>query len=76
MPAIDSLKAKNELLANDKRYAFFSLRKAAEELGVDLAELPNVIKVVLENLLRKEDGKNVTLASIKSLLKYCDNTGK
>jgi len=76
MPAVDSLKAKSELLANDKKYAFFSLRKAAKELGVDLAELPNVIKVVLENLLRKEDGENVTLASIKSLLKYCDNTGK
>lgn len=75
MSAVDSLKAKSELLANDKKYAFFSLRKASEELRVDLAELPNVIKVVLENLLRKEDGKNVTLASIKSLLKYCDNTG-
>ncbi len=76
MSAVDSLKAKSELLVNDKKYAFFSMRKAAKELGVDLAELPNVIKVVLENLLRKEDGKNVTLVSIKSLLKYCDNTGK
>ena len=70
---IDSLKAKSELLANNKKYTFFSLRKAAEGLGVNLAELPNVIKVVLENLLRKEDGKNVTLTSIKSLLEYCSN---
>ena len=73
MSNVDSLKVRSELLANNKKYTFFSLRKAALELNINLKELPNVIKIILENLLRKEDGKNVTLKSIKSLLNYCSD---
>ena len=73
MSNVDSLKVRSELLANNKKYTFFSLRKATKELNINLKELPNVIKIILENLLRKEDGKNVTLKSIKSLLNYCSD---
>ena len=73
MSNVDSLKVRSELLVNNKKYTFFSLRKAALELNINLKELPNVIKIILENLLRKEDGKNVTLKSIKSLLNYCSD---
>jgi aconitase A len=38
-----------------KSYAYYSLAKAAEQLG-DVSRLPFSMKVLLENLLRFEDG--------------------
>ncbi|MCP6379530.1 hypothetical protein NL466_27960, partial [Klebsiella pneumoniae] len=38
-----------------KQYAYYSLAKAAEALG-DISRLPISMKVLLENLLRFEDG--------------------
>ena len=57
MSNVDSLKVRSELLANNKKYTFFSLRKAALELNINLKELPNVIKIILENLLKRKMAK-------------------
>ena len=70
MQNLDSLKSKSKITIGSRSYYFFDLKKATKELNINLNELPNVIKVIFENLLRKEDGKNVTLKSIKNLLKY------
>ena len=43
-----------------KDYAYYySLEKAAESIG-DISKLPFTLKVLLENLLRFEDGRSVT----------------
>ena len=70
MQDLDSLESKNKIIINNKKHHFYDLKKAAKKLGINLNELPHVIKIIFENLLRKEDGKNVTLDSIKNLLKY------
>jgi aconitate hydratase len=70
---VDSLKIKSELIVQGQKYTFFSLKKATMALGIDLAKIPNVIKVLLENLLRNDDGKNITLESIKNLLNYASD---
>ena len=70
MHNLDSLKSKSKITVGSRSYYFFDLKKATKKLNINLNELPNVIKVIFENLLRKEDGENVTLKSIKSLLKY------
>ncbi len=70
MQNLDSLKSKNKIIINNNDYYFYDLKKAAKKLNINLNELPNVIKIIFENLLRKEDGKNITLKSIKNLLKY------
>ncbi|MCG8595918.1 MAG: aconitate hydratase AcnA, partial [Kiloniellales bacterium] len=50
-----------------KDYDYYSL-KAAEEAGLgDLSRLPFSLKVLLENLLRYEDGRSVTVEDIKAL---------
>ncbi|WP_086617129.1 aconitate hydratase AcnA [Erythrobacter tepidarius] len=51
----DSLGTRQTLVVGGKEYAYYSLAKAAEQLG-DISRLPISMKVLLENLLRFEDG--------------------
>ncbi|WP_086608554.1 aconitate hydratase AcnA [Erythrobacter donghaensis] len=51
----DSLGTRQMLDVNGKQYAYYSLAKAAQQLG-DISKLPISMKVLLENLLRFEDG--------------------
>ena len=51
----DSLNTRSTLKVGGKTYAYYSLHKAAETLG-DVSRLPFSMKVLLENLLRFEDG--------------------
>jgi aconitate hydratase len=51
----DSLGTRQMLDVDGKQYAYYSLAKAAEALG-DISKLPISMKVLLENLLRFEDG--------------------
>lgn len=71
--SIDSLQTKSELIVAGDRYEFFDLKKAAKFLDLNLTQIPNVIKTLLENLLRNEDGKNITLESVKNLLSYASD---
>ncbi|MEM7665126.1 MAG: aconitate hydratase AcnA [Pseudomonadota bacterium] len=50
----DTLATRSTLTVNGKDYAYYSLAKAAEQLG-DVSKLPNSMKVLLENMLRFED---------------------
>ena len=51
----DSLSTRSTLEVGGKSYAYYSLAKTAEQLG-DISKLPISIKVLLENMLRFEDG--------------------
>ncbi|WP_260582031.1 aconitate hydratase AcnA [Sphingopyxis sp. PET50] len=51
----DTLGTRATLDVGDKKYAYYSLDKAAAKLG-DVSRLPFSMKVLLENLLRFEDG--------------------
>ncbi|WP_341710838.1 aconitate hydratase AcnA [Erythrobacter sp.] len=51
----DSLGTRSTLTVNGKDYAYYSLAKAAEIIG-DVSRLPFSMKVLLENMLRFEDG--------------------
>ncbi|MDJ0945055.1 MAG: aconitate hydratase AcnA [Kiloniellales bacterium] len=63
----DTLKTRQTLSVGGKDYDYYSL-KAAEEAGLgDLSRLPFSLKVLLENLLRYEDGRSVTVEDIKAL---------
>src|SRR6185436_5729533 len=52
-----------------KRYAYYSLDKAAAALG-DVSRLPFSMKVLLENLLRYEDGETVTGDDLKAMANW------
>ncbi|WP_375382826.1 aconitate hydratase AcnA [uncultured Sphingomonas sp.] len=68
----DTLNTRSTLTAGGKSYDYYSLDKAAAALG-DVSRLPFSMKVLLENLLRFEDGKTVTVTDIQSLIDWQDD---
>ena len=58
--------SQDTLEVNDQRYHFYNLTKAQSELG-DISRLPKSMKVLLENLLRYQDGDSVTAEDISAL---------
>ncbi len=72
----DSARTRRELEVGGRRYAWYSI-PAAEEAGLGrFARLPASLKVVLENLLRFEDGRSVTLDDIRAFSEWADNGGR
>ena len=65
---MDTYKTKSKLKISDKSYTIFDISKIE---GVSL--LPYSIKILLENLLRNEDGMNVKNSDIKSILNWKEN---
>ena len=51
----DTLGTRSTLTVNGKDYAYYSFAKAEEKIG-DVSKLPFSLKVLLENMLRFEDG--------------------
>jgi aconitate hydratase len=56
----------------DGEVGFHSLPALGEALGIDLARMPVSLKVLLENLLRHEDGVTVTADDIAALARWPD----
>jgi aconitate hydratase len=70
VPSLNSFKSRKTLSVGGKAYDYFSL-KAAEKAGLgDVSRLPNSLKVLLENLLRHEDGRSVSKADIQAIAKW------
>ena len=65
----DTLNARTTLTAGGKDYDYYSLAKAAAKYG-DIDRLPFSMKVLLENMLRFEDGKTVTDADIQAVVDW------
>ena len=69
----DSLGTRSTMQAGGKTVAYYSLKKAAAKLG-DISRLPFSMKVLLENLLRFEDGGfTVSVADIQGLVDWQKN---
>jgi aconitate hydratase len=75
MPSNDSLNTRRELTVGDVTYSYYSL-PAAEEAGLSgTSRLPVSLKVLLENLLRYEDGKSVGPEDLKAVAAWLENKG-
>ena len=70
MTAIDSFKTRQSLRAGNADYTYYSLPQLSEALGVDLAALPVSIRILIENLLRNEDGKYISKSHIEALARW------
>ncbi|MFN4140297.1 aconitate hydratase AcnA [Aestuariivirga sp.] len=74
--SLDSFKCRKTLRVGAKSYTYFSL-KAAEKNGLKgISRLPYSLKVLLENLLRHEDGRSVTKDDILGIAKWLKNRGR
>ncbi len=63
---VNSFDAKTHLTVGDTTYTIYSLPAAAATLG-DISRLPFSLKVLLENLLRHEDGRSVTATDVQAV---------
>ena len=66
---MDSFSAKSALQSGNKTYTIYRLA-ALKKSGVDISRLPFSIRVLLENLLRNENGQNVRRADIEALAQW------
>ncbi|MEL6244607.1 MAG: aconitate hydratase AcnA [Pseudomonadota bacterium] len=75
MPSLDSFKSRRTLTVGDKSYVYYSLEAASENGLGDVSRLPASLKVLLENMLRHEDGKTVTKDDIVAFKDWLDHKG-
>ena len=64
----DSFATRDHLTVNGQTYTIFSLEKLGQRF--DISKLPYSMKILLENLLRCEDGVSVTKASIEAVAQW------
>ena len=70
--SLDSFRTRRSIAAGGKSYVYFSLQ-AAEKKGLSgLSRLPFSLKILLENLLRHEDGKTVRADDIRGVVRWLD----
>ena len=69
----DTLATRSTMTVAGREFAYYSLKKAGAKLG-DVSRLPFSMKVLLENLLRFEDGGfTVSTADIQALVDWQKN---
>ena len=74
--SLDSFKCRKTLQVGARSYAYFSLPVAEKNGLKGISKLPYSMKVLLENLLRHEDGRSVTKDDIEGMAQWLDNKGK
>lgn len=72
----DTAKTRKSLSVNGKTISYYSIPTATEAGLGDFTKLPAALKVVLENMLRFEDGKTVSVDDIKAFAEWAQKGGK
>ncbi len=67
----DSMKTRRTMTVAGQQYDYFSLAEAAKTLG-DFSRLPVSLKVLLENVLRFEDGRSYTVDDARSVVGWLE----
>ena len=55
----NSFNSEDTIEINDQKFKYFNLNKAAQYFDIDLSKTAISIKIIIENLLRNEDGENI-----------------
>ncbi len=74
--SLDSFKCRKTLTAGGQTYTYYSLPDAEKNGLPGLSKLPFSMKVLIENLLRSEDGRTVSKQDIIDAVKWVDDKGK
>ena len=72
----DTSKTRKSLSVGDQKVDYYSIPAATEAGLGDFSKLPAALKVVLENMLRFEDGKTVTTDDIRAFAEWAEKGGK
>ena len=68
----DSLKTRRTLTVGGRSYDYFSIPEAARTIG-DVTRLPVCLKVLLENVLRFEDGQSYTVNDARAIAGWLEH---
>jgi len=72
----DTAQTRKTLTVGGTSIDYYSIQAASAAGLGDFTQLPAALKVVLENMLRFEDGKTVSIDDIKAFAEWADNGGK
>ena len=67
MKSLNTFKTRSEIVINNDKYVYFDLNILASHFNLTLNSIPNSIKILLENLIRNEDGESITHDMITSI---------
>ena len=73
--SLDSFNCRSTLTVNGVDYVYYSLPKAEANGLAGISKLPYSMKVLLENLLRNEDGRSVTKKDIENIAAWLGDKG-
>ncbi|MFC5384854.1 aconitate hydratase AcnA [Aquamicrobium segne] len=73
--SLDSFNCRRTLTAAGAEYVYYDLTEAEKNGLAGISRLPYSMKVLLENLLRNEDGRSVTKESIKAVAAWLTDKG-
>ena len=70
----NSFNTRSNLAINGENFVYFDLNILAKEFNFDLCKLPVSIKILLENLIRNEDGESISKEMITNLCTKINST--
>ena len=73
MNFLNTYKTLQNIEINGTNYSYFDLNLIAQKFNFDIKKIPSSIKILLENLLRNEDGEIISAFTIES---FCKNLTK
>ena len=79
MKNTNSFNSEDTIEINHKKFKYFDLNKVADYFQIDFSKTPISIKIIIENLLRNEDGENITkdmITKVFSSLKQTNKSGE
>ncbi len=76
MKHLNSYKSKQILKIDEQVYSYFNINKVSEIFNVDLSNVPISIKILLENLIRNEDGDIINKNMISSVFNSLEKKQK
>src|ERR1700678_2382750 len=71
--SLDSFNSRSTLEVGDKEYEIYRL-DSLDKQGISTKHLPYSLRILLENLLRTEDGRNVTQQEVRALASWNKNS--
>ena len=73
--SLDSFNCRTTMTVNGKEFVYYSLAEAEKNGLEGISRLPFSLKVLLENLLRFEDGRSVTKENIQAIADWLNTKG-
>ncbi len=70
MKILNSFNSELNLEIDNQNYKYFDLKHVADQFNLDLTKVPISIKIIMENLLRNEDGSSINKSMISSFINF------